>query len=158
MRERAVLVIGLGNDLRGDDGAGARVVRALRESARSAGIDVRELPGEPVGLLEAWERHEAVIVVDAMRSGAPAGTIRRFELGEDPLRRTLRSSSSTHALSLEDALELGRVLNRLPAKLVIFAVEGASFETGDGLSPEVERVTSALAELVLAEAGALRRP
>ena len=157
MREHAVLVIGIGNELRGDDGAGVEVARRLRGPARHAGIEVRELRGEPTRLLEAWEGCDAVVLVDTMRSGAPAGTIRRFDASREPLPVPLRGSSSTHAFSLDQAIELGRALDRLPETVIVFAVEGRTFEAGSGLSEELEAMTQSLADAVLIEALALSR-
>jgi hydrogenase maturation protease len=157
VREHAVLVIGVGNELRGDDGAGVEVARRLRGPARHAGIEVRELLGEPTQLLEAWEDRDAVVLVDTMRSGAPAGTIRRFDASREPLPAPLRGSSSTHAFALDQAIELGRALDRLPETVIVFAIEGRTFEAGSGLSEQLEAMTPSLADAVLIEAEALSR-
>ena len=57
--------------------------------------------------------------------------------------RSLRSS--THAFGVADAVELARALGRLPGRLDVYAIEGASFTAGDSLSPEVERAVDDLA-------------
>lgn len=92
-----------------------------------------------------------------MHSGAPAGTIRRLDASCEPLPVPLRGSSSTHAFALDQAIELGRVLDRLPETVIVFAVEGRTFEAGSGLSEELEAMIPALANAVLIEAGALSR-
>jgi hydrogenase maturation protease len=138
------LVIGLGNDLRGDDGAGLEVARAL---------DAPEVR-EPAALLDLWDGHDAVVLVDAMRSGARPGTVRRFDLGDGPLPLGLRGSASTHAFGLGDAIELARVLGRLPRRTVVYAVEGRAFEAGTGLSEEVAAAVGDLVGAVLREATA----
>jgi hydrogenase maturation protease len=153
--ERTVLVIGVGNELRGDDGAGIELARRLRVSGHGAGLMAREHQGEPTGLLDAWRGADAVVVVDAMQSGAPAGTIRRFDARSGPLPARLRGSSSTHALAVAEAIELARALDRLPERLIIFTVEGRAFTAGSGLSPEVERVLGSLAAAVQKEAAQL---
>jgi len=144
-----VLVIGLGNELRGDDGAGIEVARRLRGLAAEAGIDVRAQQGEPAGLIDAWSGRKAVVVVDTMRSGAEPGTICRFDASCEPLPAQLRGSSSTHALSLAEAIELARALGRLPPRVVVFAIEGQRFETGAALSDEVRAVIPKVAGMVL---------
>ena len=65
--------------------------------------------------------------------------------------RSLRSS--THAFGVADAVELARALGRLPGRLDVYAIEGASFAAGDRLSPAVERAVAELA----AELSASRR-
>jgi len=144
-----VLVIGLGNELRGDDGAGIEVARRLRGLAAEAGIDVRAQQGEPAGLIDAWSGRKAVVVVDTMRSGAEPGTICRFDASCEPLPAQLRGSSSTHALSLAEAIELARALEQLPPRAVVFAIEGQRFETGAALSDEVRAAIPKVAGMVL---------
>ena len=144
-----MLVIGLGNELRGDDGAGIEVARRLRGLAAEAGIDVRAQQGEPAGLIDAWSGRKAVVVVDTMRSGAEPGTICRFDASCEPLPAQLRGSSSTHALSLAEAIELARALEQLPPRAVVFAIEGQRFETGAALSDEVRAVIPKVAGMVL---------
>ena len=116
-----MLVIGLGNDLRGDDGAGIEVARRLRGLAAEAGIDVRAQQGEPAGLIDAWSGRKAVLVVDTIRSGAELGTICRFDASREPLPAQLRGSPSTHALGLAEAIELARALEQLPRRVAVFA-------------------------------------
>jgi hydrogenase maturation protease len=152
VRPRSVLVIGLGNELRGDDGAGVCVIDRLRADAQAAGIGVCERQGEPTELLDAWEDADAIVLVDTMRSGAPAGTVRRFDASSRPLPLQLRAFSSTHALGLGETVELARSVDRLPGTVIVYAVEGLAFEAGDGLSAEVEAVVAGLADDVLREA------
>ncbi|HEY7602965.1 MAG TPA: hydrogenase maturation protease [Gaiellaceae bacterium] len=122
-------VIGLGNEWRRDDGAGLEVAR------RTGG---RQLDGEPVALVEALVGADEVTIVDAVSSGAPAGTVHEFEAGAEPLPVRLFGASSTHALGLAEALELARSLGRLPTRVRVLGIEGARFDYGRGLSPEVE--------------------
>lgn len=149
---RSVLVIGLGNALRADDGAGIEVARRLRAAGDQAGIEVREQHGEPTELLEAWQDRDAVVLVDTMRAGLPTGTIRRFDASRDPLPARMHASSSTHALGLGEALELARSLDRLPQRVIVYAVQGHAFQAGDPLSREVEAALAALVGEVLREA------
>jgi hydrogenase maturation protease len=146
------VVIGVGNELRGDDGIGISIARELRDAAEQTGIEVREAQGETIGLLDMWRGRDVVIVVDSMCGGGPAGTVRRFDASAQPLPARLHSSSSTHAFALDETIELGRALGRLPARVIVYAIEGRSFEARSGLSDEVETARPALAEIVLREA------
>ncbi len=147
-----MLVIGLGNELRHDDAAGLEIVRPLRDRAEEAGIDVHEQEGETLGLLELWEGADAVVLVDAISSGAAPGTIRRIDGSVEPIPTHFRSSSSTHAVGVSDAIELARTLGRLPARVVVFGIEGRCFDAGSGLSEDVRAAIAPLAERVLGEA------
>ncbi len=162
-----VVVIGVGNALRRDDGAGLEVARRLRTLADAAATAVRtelampaelavlEYEGEPLGLLDLWDGARAAVLVDATRSGAAPGTIHRVDASREPIPALLRGSSSTHAVGVGDAIELARALGRLPDRVVVYGVEGACFDAGGGLSAEVGGVVDMLAEAVLRETGEL---
>ena len=145
------MVIGVGNSLRSDDAAGLGVARALRAMAAGSEIVVREEEGETLTLLDAWEGARALVLVDAVCSGAAPGTVHRFDASEGPLPDHLRSSSSTHAVGLSQAIELARALGRLPARVVVFGIEGRRFDAGSELSSEVRALVDPLAERVLGE-------
>lgn len=148
----AVLVVGLGNRLRGDDGVGLAVTRRLEGRVEAAGVAVAELEGEGIGLLDAWEGAHGVVLVDCVRSGAAPGTVLRFEATDLPLPGDLRTSSSTHAVGVAETIELARALGRLPRRLVVYGIEGESFDAGAPLSARVAAVVGEAAEGVLQEA------
>jgi hydrogenase maturation protease len=130
-----VKVIGVGNRWRSDDGVGLAVAARLRDEP-PAGVEVAEREGEPTGLLDAFAGARAVVVVDAVSSGAPAGTLHRLDAVAQPLPDEL-FRRSTHHLGLPEAVELARALGRLPAELYVVGVEGSSWEAGDTLSAPV---------------------
>jgi hydrogenase maturation protease len=78
-----VLLIGIGNAYRHDDAAGLMVARRLKERALSS-CEVHEQVGEGTALMELWKGAERVVVVDAVQSGSPAGTIHRFDANLHP--------------------------------------------------------------------------
>lgn len=145
----ATLVIGVGNSTRGDDGAGIELARRLRER-RTPGALVRESSGEMGALLECWSGHDRVVVVDAARSGAPPGTVRRFEAHASPLPASLLRTSS-HALGVADAVEMARGLGTLPSIVIVYAIEGAAFSIGARLSAPVRRAVARVERSVLRE-------
>ena len=81
-----IVVAGIGNDVRHDDGAGNAVVRDVAERL-GPGADVTfaliDSLGEPLDLLGVWDDCDLAVVVDATRSGAAPGSIRLLELGSD---------------------------------------------------------------------------
>lgn len=144
-------VVGVGNRFRRDDGAGLKLANRLRPAIR-AEATVLELEGEPASLIEAWSGAAVVVVVDGVSSGAEPGTIHRFEPPDDPLPAEL-FRSSTHALGLAEAVELARELGRLPKRLVVYGIEGESFEAGEGLTPAVDEAVAKLAQRLERELG-----
>jgi len=147
-----VRVIGVGNEFRRDDGVGLRVVDEIRR--RDPTVAVVELDGEPTRILDAWEGADAVVVVDALRSGAAPGTIRTLRV-EDGVRLPRGTGHSSHRAGVAEAVELARALRRLP-HVVLCAVEGADFGPGPTLSPSVASAVDEAAEHVLAEVRRLR--
>jgi hydrogenase maturation protease len=129
------LVIGIGNDDRGDDAVGLAVVRGLRGRV-PGGVELLEQDGEASRLLELLAAADSAFLVDAAVSGAPPGTIRRLDPVAMELPRALFAVSS-HGLGLADAIELGRALGSLPRRLTVYAIEGADFSPGAPLSPAV---------------------
>jgi hydrogenase maturation protease len=146
------LVIGVGNALRGDDGAGLAAAEVLR--ARVANdVTVESWDGPPMELLDRWTVAERVIVIDAVTSGAPVGTIHRFDASAAPLLDHV-SAQTTHGVGLAQAIELGRAFGRLPRSLVVYGIEGREFEIGREPSERVRRAVSAVVERVIEEVAA----
>ena len=126
-----MLVIGCGNLQRGDDAAGILVAERLR----AFGIDARVCRGEASELMDAWTGAEEVLVVDAVITGSPVGTVHRWQ---NPSSIAFcKSATSTHGVGLAEAIGLSRAMQSLPAKLVIYGIEGQNFEIGADISAEV---------------------
>ena len=117
---------------------------------RAAGARVLDCADEPTRLLELWDGLDAVVVVDAVRSGAPAGTVHRVDAGDGPLPRDL-GLASTHAMGIADALELGRTIGQAPRRVVVLGIEGTSFGMGQEMTPAVAAALDGLVASVLRE-------
>jgi hydrogenase maturation protease len=138
-----VKIIGYGNLDRGDDAAGVLVAHRLREWGLNA--------CEANSLFDAWNAGDDVVLVDAMSSGREAGAVAVWEAGEFPEIQMLRTS--THDLGLAEAVRLAKVLDRMPARLRVYAIEGRHFGIGNELSPEVARSVDAVSTRIAEEAG-----
>ncbi len=129
------IVVGIGNPERGDDAAGRILARRLR-GALPQDIDIAEHDGETTGLLALLDGADAAFLIDACVSGAPAGTIHRFDLADGELP-PISGRISSHGLGLAEALELARALGQLPPRCILYAIDGQSFDAGAELSPPV---------------------
>ncbi|MEU9126892.1 hydrogenase maturation protease [Kitasatospora sp. NPDC048540] len=145
-----ITVIGVGNEYRRDDGVGWAVVTRLAERLRNAPSPGRAAlvvcDGDPARLISHWEGADLAIVVDAAHAhpGRP-GRVHRLELAGGRLA-VADGATSSHGLGLGDAVELARELDRLPALLVVYAVEGADCSPGTGLSAPVGAAVDSLAD------------
>ena len=118
-----VVVIGVGNPDRGDDAAGPQVVAHLAGSV-TGGVQLAATSGaDPATMMELWEGAERAILVDAMTSGNRPGSVERFDVTTRPLPATV-SLVSTHAVGAPLAIEMARVLGRLPSRLSVYGIEG----------------------------------
>jgi len=150
-------VVCVGNRLRGDDAAGLEVARHLRGTLPEE-VAITEREGEPTALIDTWDGAEALWVVDAVSSGSEPGTVHRLDAGERPLPPD-PFRASTHHMSLAETVELARALGRLPARTVVYGIEGGSFTIGAELTPAVASAAAAVADAVREEvAECTRRP
>lgn len=141
-----VRCIGIGNLYRRDDGAGLYAAQRLRlESLPN--LCVAEHDGEGTSLLDAIAGEDAVILIDALRSGARPGTIRQFCVQDQPLP-TDSFGRSTHAFGVAEAIELARSLGQLPSSCMVYGIEGACFDWGMGLTPAVEKAARRLTNII----------
>ena len=146
---KGVVVVGVGNAYRGDDGAGLAVAESVRGRV-TEGVEVVTCEQEASRVIDAIEGRDAAVLVDAASSGAPPGTIHRFDASADPVpARSFRSS--THAFGVGEAVELARALGKLPRVVVVYGVEGQEFAAREGLSEAVAAAVEPAAEAVLEE-------
>lgn len=145
-----VLIICVGNRFRNDDAAGHAVAELL-EAKSLPHTTIVEENGEGAVLMDRWKDAQAVIIVDAVSSGGMPGSVHRFDVHETNVPSKF-FHYSTHAFSVAEAVELARALNHLPPRMLLYGVEGKSFEAGLALSPEVREsiptiVTSIIGDL-----------
>jgi hydrogenase maturation protease len=147
--EARQVVLGVGNEYRGDDAAGLAVATRL-DGRVPEGVAIVPCEQEPSRLIDAWHGTTAAIVIDASSSGAPAGTVHRFDASTDAVPAGV-FRSSTHAFGVNDAIELARALGTLPPRVLVYGVEGECFDAGVGLTPSVEAAVEEAAQAVLTD-------
>jgi hydrogenase 3 maturation protease len=141
-----VAIIGVGNEMNGDDGAGVRVVHAMAQRLRATPgvllIDGGVAPENYTGTLRRF-RPDLVLEVDAAELGASAGTAAWLDWREaDGL------SASTHTLPPSVLAEF--LVNDLGCSVAIIGIQPACLDMGAPLSPAVEQTVSQVAEALCA--------
>ncbi|MCC7209806.1 MAG: hydrogenase maturation protease [Anaerolineae bacterium] len=143
-----MLIIGIGNAYRHDDGAGLAAARRLK-ALNLPGVTVLLHSGEGGSLMEAWQGADHVVLVDAVKSGAPPGTLHRIDASErDPAPAYF--STSSHTFGVSEAIALARTLGGLPRRLVIFGIEGVDYTYGPGLTLQVENAVAQAVDAIAA--------
>ena len=160
---RRVLVVGVGNVLRADDGFGVAVARRLAGRDLPAGVTVAETGIGGIHLVhELMAGYEALIVVDAVDRGRPPGSVLVIEadvidVGDLPLDTRHDLLADMHLAIPERALMVARAVGVLPERTIIVGCQPQETETlGVGLSAEIAaavdvavgEVERCLAELV----------
>jgi len=150
-----IRIIGVGNPLMGDDGVGIAVVERLQQETLPAGVEVVDGGTGGLTLLDLMAGADRVILVDAVETGRPPGTVIRLA-GADLMLPEQAPAFSLHETALPSVFALGRELGVLPRSLVLFGVQPASVERRMGLSPAVAAAVAEVAGRVLAEASAVQ--
>ncbi|MBL8636034.1 MAG: hydrogenase maturation protease [Myxococcales bacterium] len=129
----STVVIGIGNLLRRDDGAGILAARQLRTVLPSH-IAVFESAADVSVLLDLFSQADRVILIDAV-SGIPDGKVlcRR----SPDLALPSQPATSSHALSLPQILDLAQALGQLPRTVLLYGIGGSDFGIGEGVSESV---------------------
>lgn len=126
-----VLVVGVGNTLRGDDGAGPLLIEYLEGKVETSLLDVGVEPLNYMGVIESASP-DTIVVFDAADIGEEEGVVKRV----DPKDLSNCSTVSTHSIPLFQILELMKMMTG--AEVVVFGVQPASLRLGDGISSRVE--------------------
>jgi len=147
--KQEVLVVGMGNEFRNDDGLGIFIARQLKKE-NLPGIVVKEYISEGVGLLGIWTGFNHVVLVDAVFSGKEPGTIIRIEIPPEKIPEDL-TRYSTHSFSIADAVEIAQSIGELPGHILIYGIEGKSFENGKTLSAEAEQSAEKVLKKIIEE-------
>ncbi len=147
-----IRIIGIGSPF-GDDQIGWEAIEAIRRSGLlecfpQGLVNVQTCDRPASGLLMLMEGAAHVILIDAMRSGAAPGTIRRLQDKEIEMEAALLSS---HGFGVAESLALGRTLGMLPVRLVLYGVEACNFDPCDTLTPEAAGALPMLVERIKEE-------
>ena len=143
MKAGKTLILGIGNTLLTDEGAGIHAMEMLRSQCD-------DIPGDDLGLtfldggtlsftLASWiEEHEALIVFDAAQLNKPAGTVESY-IGEDMDTFLGRSKHSAHEVGLLDLMDIARLTGHLPSFRALIAIQPETMtwgmQTSDAVTP-----------------------
>ena len=140
-----ILIVGFGNSLVGDDGAGPRVIELLRAVSLPSGVRAEDGGSDSLGLRGLWQDEDEIWLVDAVRTGAPAGTVHR--LTHEQVVTVPQRHATAHQLSLPESLRwLALTYPELAAvRYRFWGIEAERLALEPGLSAAVAAAVAALA-------------
>lgn len=117
------LVIGIGNNLLGDDGAGIHVIELLRSKSLPENVELVDGGTLSFTLLEQVENAEHLVIVDAAELDAEPGTVRLFENAEMDAYLSNSRRPSVHEVNLLDVLTAARLRGRMPKRYAMVGIQ-----------------------------------
>jgi hydrogenase maturation protease len=149
MKRNKIAVIGLGNTLLADEGAGIHTVRLLREKLNGERVvDIIEAGTPGMGLLHHLQDRDKVIFVDSGNCGVAPGEFIRFQPG-DVRSRKARKGHSLHDFDLVTTLQWAQQ-NGVAGSvdLVVFCIQAAEMAMSEEVSAPVRETLPRLADLI----------
>lgn len=140
MNENKFLILGIGNKFRSDDGAGVVAAEKVKQLGMDK-FDVKILDGEGTEIMEAWKDYDDVIIIDAVQKNGSAGKIHEINANDMVLESDFFNYSS-HAFGLAEAINVAKVINKLPKFLIVYGIEGAHFQFDTKLTAKVEKAVN----------------
>ena len=145
-----IVVLGVGNTIMSDEGIGVRCVERLEATgALPAGVVTVDGGTSTNELLGDLENLDLLVIVDAIVSKGPPGTLVRLE--GDAIPQAFSNKMSPHQTGINDLLATLTFVDRAPARVILLGVTPKRIELGMELSPEVEAVLPELCARVVAE-------
>ena len=147
-----ILILGIGNILLSDEGAGVKAVEEL-QNRYDCSDAVEIVDGGTVGfeLLPYFENRSHILIIDAVKTGNKPGTIVRID---DP-PAFFQKKVSPHQIGLADVMGIAVITDNMPQNIALFGIEPKELSTGLELSPEVAGNLSQLVDMVVDELKAI---
>ena len=150
-----ILVCGVGNKLKGDDGLGPHIAEQLENHVMPVGVDVVDYGISGFKCALKLEGYQKVVFVDAISlPGSKPGRLHRLKITKDRLMHSPRLSDfnmSMHETDLERIMATAAVLNIYPEEVVIIGCEPQDTAVGLGFSKPVQKAVPGVIDLVLQE-------
>jgi hydrogenase maturation protease len=140
--QHTVAVLGIGNPLCRDDGAGIRMIEEMRNSGRYGDIDLIDGGTAPDLFSLLGENVERLIIVDALKGGGPAGSVYRLDIRDENISDD--TPVSLHGLGVLDSLLMMKKLDMKRPRVILVGIEPADTSYGMGLTPQLEAAVPAV--------------
>lgn len=150
---KRIKVVGVGNLIMQDDGAGVHVIQRLAEMNFPSNVEFIDAGVNSYDMVDIFCDSDILVVVDAMNAGGDPGTIYRAPLEELGLK-AVNSLTSVHELHFADAVRMVNLLGQYP-QVIVYGIEPAETGLGMDLTPVVAEKVPRLVELIAQEVNSL---
>jgi hydrogenase maturation protease len=155
VKKKDILVLGIGNTILKDEGIGVRVAEKMMEMSLPPEVEVMDGGIKGLDLLYYIEGRKKVIVVDAVKAGAPPGTLFRFTDNDIAAKKGVMRSA--HGIDFSDVIAVARFTGTKPDEVIFLGVEPYDLSVSMELSPKIEEMIPILINLVMKEIDAYLR-
>ncbi|MEL7561856.1 hydrogenase maturation protease [Dehalogenimonas sp. 4OHTPN] len=142
-----ILILGVGNILLSDEGAGVEVINILNQCKLPEHIELVDGATRAMELADIIRGRDKVIIADAIAAGSEPGAVFRF--GIDQLAELRQMSVSVHDIGVHEAVFQLRLLGELPLDIVFYGIQPDSLALGEGLTPKVKAAVEMVKEFIL---------
>lgn len=144
--EQNILILGVGNPFRRDDGIGPAVIRRLQSENSLQQVDLLDGGIDGFALLDQIKLYEKVLIVDAVDMGLKPGEIRIFSPAE--AKMTIRTDAlSTHGFGLAETLAFMETLE-ISTDVRILGIQAKDIGFGEDMTPEIHSQLDAIIETI----------
>lgn len=144
-----VLVVGIGNTLRRDDGIGVHIIRHLSRSPLPKQVEVVDGGTVTFPLLERFQARKKIIIVDAIEADTKPGTL--FRLQVEDISKFRNCFSCLHQMSIVDVIDMFRWLYGDLPEVVFLAVQPKNIGVGMDISPELRECMDFFVDIIISE-------
>jgi hydrogenase maturation protease len=151
LSEKKVAVIGIGNILMGDEGAGIMVIEELEKRRFSGDITFIDAGTAFFSIVSTLRDYDKLIIVDAVYGGGKAGTIYRF--GVDDVAAREDRGLSLHDFGVLESIQLERIVARFPRDVVFYGIEPESVSLSLNVSFVCRKAVMCAVQKIIDELG-----
>ena len=149
VKQKEILVLGIGNTILKDEGIGVRVAEKMMEMSLPPEVEVMDGGIKGLDLIYYIEGRKKVIVVDAVKAGAPPGTLFRFTDNDIAAKKGIMRSA--HGIDFSDVIAVAGFTGTKPDEVIFLGVEPYDLSVSMELSPKIEEMIPILINLVMKE-------
>jgi hydrogenase maturation protease len=149
MHQKPIMVVGVGNSIQMDDGAGIHALRELEKYDIPEEVELFDGGTLGIDLMPYIEGREKLIFIDSVKGGQKPGTLFRFE--PDDLTYDDAPKTSVHQIGLIESLQMISMIGKAPDKIVIFGSQPGIIDWGETLTNEVKSAVQKLLPHVIKE-------